>query len=524
MELEKQVLQTEKKKGTASTQVTFDQDYHLPDYLPDFYTVILSRGEIRVDECKMAPGNVMIRGALKFQVLYRTDQNESGISSLEGEFPIQETLVLEEADEFDMPQIRSALEDLSVRRMNGRKLNIRALISLQASAWERQDLEIPVGAAETGAVPPQMRYETKTFLALLYRGKERCRIREEVRLPSSQPNVRQLVWQQAQLYDENIRVSDGLVTVSGNIQMFVLYLAQETNKLQWYEEKIPCQCSFDIPQAQSDVIPYVTVHVQDLICSVSPDADGEERAFLIEAELLCDIWLFQEQKKEVLTDLYALDRQLLLQEKPAMPACLRMKNETDCRINDTIPLEETLGDILQICAGFGRAITEHSSAEQDGILVDGTLSIQIIFLTSNDRAPVAATEAVLPFQCKVEIPGMRKESEYELDTSVEQLSLMMKSGKELELQAVIRIRALAVDRTEIRFLDTVDEKEMDMDEFHQRPSMVGLTFREGDSLWKIARMYHTTIAEICKTNGLENEHPAVGTHLLIIKQVAQIPG
>ena len=50
MELRTEKVYTEEKKGPATTQLTFDETYHLPDYLPDFFSVILSRGQIRMDE------------------------------------------------------------------------------------------------------------------------------------------------------------------------------------------------------------------------------------------------------------------------------------------------------------------------------------------------------------------------------------------------------------------------------------------------------------------------------------------
>lgn len=37
MELKTEALYMEEKKGPAITQVTFDETYHLPDYLPDFF-------------------------------------------------------------------------------------------------------------------------------------------------------------------------------------------------------------------------------------------------------------------------------------------------------------------------------------------------------------------------------------------------------------------------------------------------------------------------------------------------------
>lgn len=37
MELRTEKVYTEEKKGPATTQLTFDETYHLPDYLPGFF-------------------------------------------------------------------------------------------------------------------------------------------------------------------------------------------------------------------------------------------------------------------------------------------------------------------------------------------------------------------------------------------------------------------------------------------------------------------------------------------------------
>ena len=110
MELRTEKVYTEEKKGPATTQLTFDETYHLPDYLPDFFSVILSRGQIRMDETKCSQGHVQVQGTLQFRVLYRTGQNEWNICSLEGEIPFHEMMTLDEAKEFDMAQTEAILE------------------------------------------------------------------------------------------------------------------------------------------------------------------------------------------------------------------------------------------------------------------------------------------------------------------------------------------------------------------------------------------------------------------------------
>ena len=66
MELRTEKVYTEEKKGPATTQLTFDETYHLPDYLPDFFSVILSRGRFVWMRQNAVRGMCRYRGRCSF--------------------------------------------------------------------------------------------------------------------------------------------------------------------------------------------------------------------------------------------------------------------------------------------------------------------------------------------------------------------------------------------------------------------------------------------------------------------------
>ena len=105
MELNTFSVHREKIKANARTQVTFDEDYNLPDYKPDFSDLIISQGSVRVEEVKVTKGHVSVKGTLKFEILYRAEQAQLGVNSLEGSIGFQETLAADEAQEFDSARV-----------------------------------------------------------------------------------------------------------------------------------------------------------------------------------------------------------------------------------------------------------------------------------------------------------------------------------------------------------------------------------------------------------------------------------
>ncbi|MCD7982230.1 MAG: DUF3794 domain-containing protein [Clostridiales bacterium] len=519
MDFVKTQIQMERKKGAVSAQASFDEAYNLPDYLPDIYSVILAGGEIRLDEVRPGSGQVAVKGAVLFRVLYKTDQNEWKISSLNGEIPFQETLSAPELGEFDMVSTEPVLEDLSVQIANSRKLNIRALIELKAVIRERYDIEAPTGTEPE--VPSEVLTEEKEFLELRYCGRENCHIREEIRVPSNKPNIRQSLWQQAQVFGVNERISAGMIEIEGEIEAFLVYVSEEDDSLQWFTAKVPFRCEFEIPEADSAMIPSVGIRIQSLTCSVGSDEDGESRVIWADADLSADVRLYQERRQELIRDIYALDRRLVLKKEVVSVPVLRRKNESKCRVNDTVQIESRGSDILQICAGFGSAQTDRIRIAEDGIQTEGAVRIRILYLTDNDSAPLEAAEGVIPFQHLIEIPGIRPQDEVELRHSLETLSFLMKNGREAEVQAVVSLQALVSGTCELELICEIQEEDFKIEELNTQPSIVGLTLDEEDSLWEIAKKYHTTREQIRQMNQLENDHIRRGMKILLIKQLPQ---
>ena len=84
MELIKKYIHMNREKGKAVTQITLDDDFNLPDTKPDLIRIILEKGEISLDEATITQDHVWLKGVLRFSLLYRSDQEEGKISSMNG--------------------------------------------------------------------------------------------------------------------------------------------------------------------------------------------------------------------------------------------------------------------------------------------------------------------------------------------------------------------------------------------------------------------------------------------------------
>ena len=70
MELKKEDIQILRTKSKASSQVTFDVDYNVPDVKPDIGRMIQNKGEMTVEEVRLNEEHAFLKGKLQADLLY----------------------------------------------------------------------------------------------------------------------------------------------------------------------------------------------------------------------------------------------------------------------------------------------------------------------------------------------------------------------------------------------------------------------------------------------------------------------
>ena len=225
MELLKKYIHMSREKGEAVTQITLDDDFNVPDAKPDLIRIIMDRGEIRLDETNITQGHVWLKGALRFSMLYRSDQETGKIDSLTGEIPFQESLAIDGVNEYDTANIGWEMEDLSLGIINSRKVSVKALVVLKATVDETYDEELVTGAEGDSRL--QILDNSLTAMALLLSQKDTYRFKEEIVLPSNKPNIRQILWKSVQLRGVEMRLGENQLNIKGEALVFVLYEGED---------------------------------------------------------------------------------------------------------------------------------------------------------------------------------------------------------------------------------------------------------------------------------------------------------
>ena len=502
MEFRKEDIQVLRTKSRATSQVTLDMDYNVPDVKPDIGRMIQNKGEVTVEEVRLNDGHAFVKGKLQADVLY-VGEEDGRVYSLSAGVPVEETLNLDGIVNGDKLCLKWEIEDLSIHIIHSRKMNIRAVITFYASVDELTGIRLPVAADDENI---SVKKKQMCLLSLAVHKKDTLRLKEEVELVSNKPDIAELLWYTIEIRGLDLRPEEQKVKAKGELFIFVLYTGgDEGSTLQWLEHTIPFNGEAECTGCTSEMIPNLEASVISQSLEVRPDADGEERKLQADVVLELDMKLYREEEHDVIMDAYTPFRQYQTKGRPEMLESLLIRNFSRCRLSDRVTIRETQGKILQICHSDGKIKIDEERIVENGIEVTGVVELRALYVVSDDEMPFYAAETAIPFRHTIEVPEIGPDCRYELQSSIDQLSTTMPDSSDIEAKVVLNLNALVFRRRKEMVMQYVEEKDRDPEELQKLPGITCYFVKPGDTLWDIAKKFYTTTDKIRELNELKTE-------------------
>ena len=517
LELEKQNLRRNRLKSQTGTQVTLDDDFIVPDTMSDMAEVILDSGIIQLEPVKVQRERITVRGKLDFHVLYRKE--EGGLQALGGSIPFEEAINVPDLDEKDYVSVSWQLEDLNTEMIHSRKLGIKAIVTLEAKAESLYDTEAAVDVrGEDDEIHLQVRRERIPAAAIALRRKDTYRLKQDITLPGSKPVIERMLWTEMKLAGCQAKPLDGQIHLEGTLMVFALYEGGESGMVQWVEEGIPFSGEVEMQGAAADMIPIIGLKLIHRDLEERPDYDGEMRELSVDAVIELDVRLYEEQELELLQDLYATNREIVLDTGEAVFDQILTRNFGKCRVAEKVEME-TDPRVLQICHSSGSVKLDGVEVRENELAVDGVLEVKLLYLTDEDARPVQAATRLVPFHYEAETPGITEDSIWYLEPGLEQLTAVMAGGGQAELRGVITLDLFVLQPEARQIILQAQVHPVDTEKMKAMPGIVGYLVQPGDSLWDVAKRFHTTEKSILEANELPGDAIKAGDCLILVKEI-----
>lgn len=513
MEIVTKEIQSNQIGKRLLDQFMMDEDFNVPDSKRDMQRIIASEGKVRIEEVKPVESYVRVKGKLDFQVLYVGDGLEPMVCCLEGKIPFEEMVYVEDAEGvFD---IKNTRVELHVSMIHSRKLRLKAMIELELESEISLLEEIPMDVqAQTSLYKKKKPVE---LLQLHTSKRDTYRIKEEITLPGTKETIGNMLWTDIGNRKLDTKIGADELQISGELLAFCFYESPD-GKIDWIEQTVPYQGRVECYGADEMMYHQVHAELEEINTDIRMDEDGEMRIIGIEGTLKLSIAVYEEEQMEVLEDVYSLEKECRLEKKEVCFEQLILQNHSKCKVIERLSLPELKNDILQICHSSGSVQLDQIQTEEQGIRVEGALHISFLYVKANDEIPFDTWQGVVPFSYFIECKDTVADMTYHISSMLEQLSVGLLSGDEVEVKAVLAFHCFFRKPVKTELISNLRLEPMNMEAFEKRPGVIGYIVKEGDELWNLAKRYSTTMEGIMEVNEMKDERLKVGERILIFKE------
>ncbi len=516
VDLLKKNIHMDRVRTEAANQITLEDDINIPENKQDVSTLNLEKGIVVIEEVKPGTDAVTIRGRLSFSLLYHTMEEGGRLVNLEGKIPFEEKLHLQGALPTDTVTVYGEVEDLSVSIINSRKLNLQSVVTLGAQVEELYDEEAPIGIHGEELV--EYRKMPMNLAQIAISKNDIFRIKEEISLPSNYPNIFQILWDTVSLGDVEFKVLEEKLTLQGDVHLFVLYEGEgEEHPIRSFETTIPFSGVLECHGCREGMLPDIRYTLGQQELTVRPDFDGEERSIGMELTLDISIRVYEEEQTEILSDIYGVTKEINTVTQPASLRRLLSKVTGKTKVTDHIRIKNGSAGILQILHSEGHVLPARQEVVENGILLQGSLLVKVMYIAGDDETPYAGMQAQIPYQYTLDVPEIAPEDMGKVHAQVEQLQVTMLDGEEMDVKAILTFTTTVFKNVPVELIRQVVVSDLDTAKMGELPGMVIYTVKAGDNLWNIGKKYYVPVASLRDLNELGSDDLKTGQKLLIVK-------
>lgn len=300
----------------------------------------------------------------------------------------------------------------------------------------------------------------------------------------------QLVWEEPIL-------SDGKLELKGWAGLEVLLeAADRTVKLQNFTQALPLELSWDEPELG----PGTVVHPQ-LEASCAGFVVNEGRNIRVELSLKGMVQAVKPQPIQVLTEISAPGSQVEVRTEPITLDSFVTRKEQQGVFRGLVELGQDLPPMREVLKSRAVAHLTDYEVEQDKLVVEGVVDLEIFYLahSEEDTKPLfrAYFPEVMPFSQTLAVPGLEVGMQPRITVEAAAVRPDLINRETLEAAVTLRFKGDVVEYLEVEV--AVEAVEVEPPE-EDPPTLTFVFAQSGDTVWKLARRYHTTEDALLEAN------------------------
>lgn len=486
--------------------VFVEEDMIVPDSKPDILNAINLNGNVCIYKKEVMDGKVKIEGCVNTYIMYLPDSKEDNLRGLNATIEFSHVISVPECREGMDATINVCLKDLECKVLNGRKINVRAGLDVKIKIYSNEEIEVINGIKSIDDV--QTLNETITTNSLVGRNSTKVYIKDTLNV-DQQDEIEEILKAEVNLINSDIKISYKKVLSKCEAEVKIMYLTTD-NRINTITGNIPAVGFIDMQDILEDNICDITNEINNIV--IRPNAP-EEHSIYVEIEIETTCTAFERKDISIIQDLYSPTANIEFTQKRVSTTTDKVTRNKNFTIRSKINIPELVeGNLLDT-----EVITNITKEQVTDTKINYEGEMTVNFIFANENGTISGKISKVPFELYVDNP-LNNEN-VNVDTKVNVIAKKFEVRPNGDVDCTIDAEAVVElsQNATMNIIEDINMQEGDVDS-GDYDSLIIYIVQKGDTLWKIAKKFRSTVDDIARVNGIEDENKIdVGQKLYIPK-------
>ncbi|MBU5590285.1 DUF3794 domain-containing protein [Clostridium sp. MSJ-4] len=494
-------IEYEQLLGENMSDTVVRGEYLIPDTHPDVLEILTVDVNPIITSKDIMPDKIYVEGRLDYTILYlaREDEERLGMQSVNYSDKFSNYVNVVGAEHNMNCAVECYVEHMESSIMNERKIGIEGIIKLKAEVLKEYQYDIVKDIEPSENL--QMLKRPYTLDQIVDNVEKELVAKSVINIGMDKPQLGKILNRDLNIHKKDIKIIDNKLQISAFITVKIIYRAIDSREIGYLEEETFVSDSFEIEGINDDMKCIGDIILSDVNVDVRQDDLGENRIINVESLLKTNFRIMSKEKIHMIEDVYSPSALLEVNKEKYNINILHGLNANEVIVKENIEIDSESPMPIQILMSCGSASITERKVLEDKITVEGIVKVNILYRSKEDRRYVYSVKEELPFSSGIDIPGTKIDMVCFAKANIETIEASIEANT-IAVKCIVSVVGRVNYLTEKEFLVSINKLDEDIPD--KKASITIYVVQQGDTLWKIAKRYFTTIEEIVKVNNIEN--------------------
>lgn len=487
--------------------IMIETDCIIPDSKPDILSVMSTNGTVCMYKKEIQEKKVKIEGCIDTYIMYIADSQDGGIRGMNTNIDFSEVLSMEKAKEGLSQDTNVELKSIECKVLNGRKISLRAMVEVSIRLYSNENIQVMEDIEDIQGL--QVLKEHMDIQSLVGEGMTKAYAKDTVSIENTE-NLAEIMKAEFGISNKEVKISYNKVLVKADIVAKFVYLTEE-NQIKSVTRNIPVMGFIDMQNVEEHHVCETKIEIKNIL--VKPN-NAEEHSVFVEVEVEMNCKVYEEKEVQLIQDVYSPLQKLEFTQKRVNLIARKLWLRDICNIRQKQTIEG-IGQREILDVSMRPNIAKQTIRDGD-ISYEGTVEVGMLVRNTAIQS-IEVQKQELPFEFTLQHQGVKEQSMVETQIEIKWEEMVIVSENEIEMKIDLGIEASVQNKGSISIMEN-----MQVEETREvlPTSMVIYYAKPEDTLWEIAKRFHSTVEEIQKMNTLAEGETIARRQLFIPRYVA----